>query len=238
MQTGTIFSRYSNKRAFLIAECGNNHEGSLDVALELLERAKEAGADAVKFQAGTASGFARCEADVQRYRKYELGQEGYDRLVKRGKELKIPVFFSVWDSEFSYLRDLPFYKIAARQAGDFFLLNDYNRESTIVSIPHTWTLDRVKKMKNYDTTFMHCVTEYPAESAHLEQIDDLRSHLKCLIGYSDHTIGIGACIRAVKLYEAHVIEKHFTLRHDFGPLRDHQLSATPKEMQTLADGIA
>lgn len=243
MQTGTTFSQYTNKRALLIAECGNNHEGSLDTALELLERAKESGADVVKFQAGNAEGFARKSEDVERYRKYELGRGGYDLLVARGNELGIPVMFSVWSPEFSYLRDLPLYKVAARQfmnpcTSGVNFRDLPNRDNVIVSIPLGVSDEDIASLRGLNCTFLHCVSEYPARHAFLERISFLGYRLERDVGYSDHTIGIRACIDAVNICKAHVIEKHFTLAHDFGPLRDHQLSATPYELKKLAEAIS
>ncbi len=80
---------------------------------------------------------------------------------------------------------------------------------------------------------MHCVTEYPAKDAKLERIKWLSEFLGKPVGYSDHTIGIEACVEAVRKYDACVIEKHFTFDHDFGPLRDHKHAATPEEMREL-----
>lgn len=224
----------------IIAECGNNHEGKMDAALELLERAKESGADLVKFQAGVAAGFARTPEDVPRYVKYELGEENYWRLVARGQELGVPVFFSVWSDGsaeaerwLSPLRRLPYFKIAARQSNDQRLIDEYDQPSTFVSIPHT----RVVAPTIRRAVPMHCVSEYPATGAMYGRFELLRHKFKQGIGYSDHTVGIVACSNMAKHMGAVAIEKHFTLAHDFGELRDHALSATPGELRELVERI-
>jgi len=76
------------KLPIIIAECGNNHEGNFDTACELLEKAKESGADLIKFQAGTAEGFARKEKQIPFYKKFELGLYNYKRLMQLGKKMK------------------------------------------------------------------------------------------------------------------------------------------------------
>lgn len=226
-----INRRFVLKHPIVIAEAGNNHEGSLDAALELLIKAKESGADMVKFQAGNAEGFARTKEDILRYKKYELGRKGYDRLVKEANKLNYPILFSVWSDEFNYLRDMENYKIAARQCTQEFV-SKYDRDGVFVSIPHTY----VTHLKIEKAIPMHCVSEYPAKDSMLERIGLLRDRYSGLVGYSDHTIGVGECLRAIRIYHADVIEKHFTLAHDFGELRDHRLSATPEEMKILVEG--
>lgn len=235
---GMIFSKSSLLNRIhppiLIAEIGNNHEGNLNAALEMLEKAKEAGADLVKFQAGTAEGFARKKEDIPRYKKYELGKEGYNKLIAEGKRANIPVFFSVWSEEFAYYRRLDFFKIAARQANRDYIQR-YSTDNTFISIPHT---DNFPCNLGIDRgVIMHCVSEYPAKDPEFWRISMLRQYFELPIGYSDHSIGVDPCIHAVKHYKAAAIEKHFTLKHDFGPLRDHELSATPRQFKRLAEAV-
>lgn len=218
----------------IIAEIGNNHEGNIQAALELLERAEEAGADFAKFQAGTAEGFSRKPEDIPRYKKYELGREGYDRLIKRGQEIELPVFFSVWSDEFMDYRRLEWFKVAARQCNQDYIRR-YAHQKTFISIPHT--LADIKHLGIAQGVAMHCVTHYPAQAGFWYRFHELRRYLPMSvdIGFSDHFVGIEYAVEAVKNYGAVAIEKHFTLKHDFGDLRDHALSATPQEMRELVD---
>lgn len=221
------------KKPLIIAECGNCHEGVSAVALGMISKAKSAGADLVKFQAGTAEGFARTPEQVERYKKYELGYEGYCKLIQRGREIGIPVFFSVWaNGEFDILRNLKYLKLAARQCS-YENIQHYNSKNLFVSIPHKMKPKELKTLPRGNWVPLHCVTEYPTIDPDLKRIKWLREFLKKPVGYSDHTIGIESCIDAVKVWGATVIEKHFTFDHEFGSLRDHKHAATPMEFAEM-----
>lgn len=224
------------KRPIIIAEAGNNHEGNLQAALELIERAKDAGADLVKFQAGLASGFARRPEDTPRYKKYELGKEGYDRLIEHGKKTGIPVFFSVWSDVFDEYRRLEWFKIAARQCAPDYIQR-YATDKTFISIPHT--LDAVRELGISRGIVLHCVSHYPAQAPFFWRFGHIRRELGANIelGWSDHFVGIETAVQAWQGFNIAVIEKHFTLKHDFGPLRDHWLSADPKELKELVERV-
>ena len=89
-----------------------------------------------------------------------------------------------------------------------------------------------------ELALLHCVSAYPtpAEFANVRAITAMASIPGCEIGYSDHTIGITACLAAVAL-GARIIEKHFTLDTEYSSFRDHQLSADPNEMRALGESI-
>lgn len=221
-------------KPILVAEVGNNHEGSLKNALELLALAKESGADMVKFQAGHAEGFARKIEDIKRYRKYELGRKGYDYLLDTGNKLNIPVFFSVWSSDFDDYKRLPYYKIAARQCQKNYI-KKHDKAGLIVSIPYSHPFPKSLSIKY--ATILHCVSEYPALDPKLDRMLYLKKIFPhCPVGYSDHTIGLDAAKRAVDL-GAEMIEKHFSFTHDWGELRDHEISMTPEECKELSNYI-
>jgi len=222
----------------LIAEIGNCHEGSLDAAIEMLEKAKESGADLAKFQAGHAEGFARRKEDVDRYRKYELGLDGYKKLIQRGEEINLPVFFSIWSDDFLILLDsCKYHKLASRQY-NMETINKYaTSPDTFVSIPHTMPFDSIMSIGVGNGIPFHCVSEYPAINPSLERITWLEHYFKRDVGYSDHSIGIENSCKAVKEYGATYIEKHFTLSHDFGHLRDHQHAATVSEFTEMVSKL-
>ena len=222
------------KPPYIIAEVGNCHEGSLEVALELIDRAKDSGADFVKFQAGRAEGFARSQDDIPRYRKYELGIDGYRALIERAIDIRIEIIFSVWNVEFEELLKYPvlWRKIPARQCERDTIAINAN-DQTFISIPHWFEEKDVKNLNIVRGIPMHCVTEYPAKDPMLNRIIKIRDWTGLDTGFSDHTIGIESAILAVKEAGAIAIEKHFTKAHDFGPLRDHALAATPEELKQL-----
>ena len=226
------------KLPLIIAEIGNCHEGSLEVALELVSLAKEAGADLVKFQAGRAEGFSRTADDIERYRKYELSLEGYWKLAEFARSIEIEPFFSVWNEEFNVLLDFPqmWRKIPSRQC-ERSVIARFSNLRTFISIPHWFTEDQVRNLNIGEGIPLHCVTEYPAIDPMLNRIIKIKDWTGLRTGYSDHTIGIESAISAVKDAGAIVIEKHFTKAHDFGPLRDHALAATPLELANLIKAV-
>ena len=88
-------------------------------------------------------------------------------------------------------------------------------------------------------SILHCVSSYPVEkqNANLLAIKTLKKKfVSCNVGYSDHTVGITACIAAAAL-GAKIIEKHFTLDKNYSNFRDHKISANPKEFKDLSDQI-
>lgn len=225
------------KPPVLIAEIGNNHEGDLLMAIHLISLAKWAGADLIKFQAGHAEDFARNKKQIKFYKKYDLGLEAYEKLLKIGMEINVPVFFSVWSKDYTDLiRFEQYHKLAARQF-NYDNIQIMDSDNTFISIPYkTKDLIKYKSVMNHSTP-LHCVPEYPSKNPHLEEIPKLRKLFNRPVGYSDHTIGINACVDAVVKYGAIAIEKHFTLAHDFGQLRDHKLSATANEFRQLKERV-
>lgn len=217
-------------KPILILEAGNAHEGDINTAFKLIDEAKAAGVGIVKFQAGTPEGFARNPGEIEFYKKYALSMQNYIRLLHYGSSIGITVFFSIWGGQLSALRGLEkMHKIPARQFGSHQELDGFN---TLVSYPHNLKVD-----PNYGyrhSIILHCVSQYPTIDPQLERISELRMGLGTpFVGFSDHTIGIDACIEASRKYGAVIIEKHFTLSHCFGPLRDHVHSATPDEVRKL-----
>ena len=223
------------KIPFIIAEAGNNMEGSIETAKELISAALDNGADAVKFQAGHAEDFARYKKQIPFYKKYDLGREGYKQLLFYGNKIGMPVFFSVWSDDYSFLWEYePYHKLAARQFSEKAILQ-YDTPKTFISIPYRTRYIQTYGIKH--STPLHCVSKYPTIDPHLEYIPKLRKYLNMEVGYSDHTIGINACVKAVQEYGAVAIEKHFTLAHDYGVLRDHSISATPGQLDELVKKV-
>ena len=114
-------------------------------------------------------------------------------------------------------------------------LVDLERSKRIVELVHgEWA----QQDHQGELALLHCVSAYPTpgEFANIRAITTLQSIPGCEIGYSDHTLGMTACLGAVAL-GARIIEKHFTLDKQFSSFRDHQLSADPSEMEALAKAI-
>ena len=225
------------KEPIIIAEIGNNHEGDFKMACMMLEHAVKAGADLVKFQAGTAEGFARTEKQVPYYKRFELTFKQYAELLHMGDELHTSVFFSIWSPEMEHLRNLEsFHKIPARQCSTEEI-EKHDSPRTFISIPVDLKHLRLPEAGMHGIP-MHVVEQYPTFNPMLGRIPALwQLSQQGKAGYSDHTIGISSCITAVKEFKAVAIEKHFTLplmRRD-SHFRDHQHSATPDEFKKMVE---
>lgn len=234
----------------IIAEIGNNHEGSVARAEELIGRAAEAGVGAVKFQTIVPE---RLVTSDQTARLTQLGRLCLDYDAFRhlaGVAVRAGVMFlsTPFDLEsVSFLEPLvPAYKIASGDNTFFPLIAACARtgKPLIIStglldlggvqrvqnvVEDTWRKGGIRQ----ELAFLHCVVRYPAApaEANLAAIRSLAT-LGATVGYSDHTLGIDAAVLAVVL-GARIVEKHFTLDHHQSDFRDHQLSADPAQMTEL-----
>jgi N-acetylneuraminate synthase/N,N'-diacetyllegionaminate synthase len=245
----------------IVAEIGVNHDGSLERALQLVEIAANAGADAVKLQIfrgehlmHASSGFAayqrsRVEAQnpTEMLRKYELSNSDLVKVVKaiRAHDL-IPLAtpFSLEDVETIELLDLPAVKIASPDLVNRPLLERVAQlgRPMLVSTGAA-TLDEVdrtvKWLEEWGVRFaiMHCVSSYPTppEQAHLLWMSAMAHRYEVPVGFSDHTNEPMAGAFAVAA-GAGLIEKHLTYdRRAAGP--DHAASASPADFATYVELI-
>jgi len=238
-----------SKKVFIVAEIGNNHEGSIDLAMEMVEAAAKTGVDAVKFQTFIPEFFVSRddEARLERLNKFKLTHDQFRNLELRARELGLIFFSTPLDIESAFfLNEIqPIFKISSGD-NDFYPLikatASFNKPTIISS--GIVDLNFIKNLVDYwhsvggcdqNLAIMHCVSSYPApkEQANLKAITTLKSTFPNLvIGYSDHTMGIRAAIFAVAA-GARIIEKHFTLNKNQSDFRDHKLSADPAEMESL-----
>tara|TARA_A100001011_G_C14256735_1_gene820404 strand:+ start:180 stop:1169 length:990 start_codon:yes stop_codon:yes gene_type:complete len=242
----------NDSRVLIIAEIGNNHEGSFQNAIKLIDKASEAKADAVKFQTFDTNLYIS-ESNKERFeklREFELSKEEFEKLsvYSKKKGLKfISTPFDIPSAQFlSQIVD--YIKIASGDNNFFALINkvlSFNKP-TLISTGLINSLE-IKELldfidgNNFNIdllTLLHCVSDYPVEndSANLSSIKFLRDNFDISVGYSDHTQGIEACIASVSL-GAKVLEKHFTLDKNFSDFRDHQISADPKELANLVRSV-
>lgn len=248
------FNKYLKKNgSFIVAEIGNNHEGNYNTALRLIDKASEAKVDAVKFQSFNVNSFYSSDIElsrVEKLKKFSLNYQQFKNLSLYAKKRGL-IFFST-PLDISYVKILnriqPIFKVASGDNDYYELIFEILKCSkpTIISCGlmnfkeiRNLYLKIKKKINKNKIAFMHCVSSYPAkdENLNLDAIYEMKKILPgCLIGYSDHSIGIDACIYASSI-GAKIIEKHFTLSHNFSDFRDHKLSATPKEMTELVNKI-
>ena len=243
---------FQKKKTFIIAEIGNNHEGSLINAKKLINEAKLSGADAVKFQFFKINKFYHTNSDVKRLhqlKKFSFTYNQINQLKNYSKKKKIIFFSTPLDldtlKKLNKIQNL--HKVAS---GDNNLLDFIEevlktKKPTIISTG-LLSLKQINKLYKFvkrkaknDFALMHCVSMYPTpfEDSNLNTIKIMKKKFKTAkIGYSDHTIGIKACEYAV-LLGAEIIEKHFTLDKNFSKFRDHKLSANPQEFKKMVDRI-
>jgi len=240
------------KKTFIVAEIGNNHEGSFELACKLINKAKETGVDAVKFQTFKTEDFIH-PSEKKRFKilkKFELTNENFYKLsvISKKKGLKfISTPFDLKSAVFlSNLVDL--FKIAS---GD----NNYNKlietvlkykKPTLIStglLNFTEILNLYKFIKNKKFSlsrlaFLHCVSAYPVpdNEINLLSIKFLKEKFPITVGFSDHSLGLYASVAAIVL-GAKIVEKHFTIDNNFSRFRDHKISLNPHDMKKLVNSI-
>ncbi len=250
-------------KAFIIAEAGVNHNGSLDLAIQLIDTARAAGADAVKFQTFRADALAarsahkaayqdrttsRDESQLEMLRRLELDEAAHRRLIEHCESVGIRFLSSPFDHESVDLlaaMNLPIFKIPSGEITNHpFLRHIAGKGKPIILSTGMCTLDEVKEAVDvlrdagaHDITLLHCVTEYPTPypQVNLRAMLTLKEAFGLPVGYSDHTPGIEISVAAVAL-GAEVIEKHFTLDRTL-PGPDHAASLEPAELAQMVSSI-
>ncbi len=239
----------ATSRPYIIAEIGVNHEGSLELAHELILSAKKGGADAVKFQSYKASTLAsknspaywdtNKEATLSQYelfKKYDSFEASdYISLAEYSKTLDIDFLSTPFDdNSIDFLESIvPFYKIASADLTNIpFLRKVGLKKKPVVLSTGASNLDEINlaistlnKVGCKDIALLHCILNYPTcnQNAHLRMITSLKSlYPTHIIGYSDHTLpdsNMSSLTTAFTL-GAVILEKHFT--HDKSlPGNDH-----------------
>ncbi|MBF0410861.1 MAG: N-acetylneuraminate synthase family protein [Candidatus Riflebacteria bacterium] len=242
-------------KTLIIAEIGNNHEGSFNNAVKMVESAAKCGVNAVKFQTIRAEHLvSRSDsARFSRLKSFELSYNEFEKLSKLAKSLGLIFISTPFDLESAaFLNGIVDYFKIASSDNTFYPLIDlvasYNKPIIVSSglTDISQCKDLISRIRNIrkdaetksQLSVLHCVSSYPTppEQANLRSISFMQTQLDCTVGYSDHTLGIDACILAVAL-GAKIVEKHFTLDKAFSDFRDHQLSADPSEMTCLVKKI-
>jgi N,N'-diacetyllegionaminate synthase len=245
----------TDRKVLIVAEIGNNHEGRMATAEEMVRRAAAAGVDAVKFQTFKTEQYVSPsdQARFERLKRFELTYGEFARLARLARDLELLFVSTPFDLESAAFLNgiVSAFKIASGDNNFAPLIDTIARTGKPIllscgiatmeelrraqgTIQRTWREIGIRQ----ELAALHCVSSYPVppEEANLAAIRHLQRELNCTVGYSDHTLGIEAAVLSVAV-GARIVEKHFTLDKNASDFRDHQLSADPEEMAGLVHRI-
>tara|TARA_B100001989_G_scaffold250989_1_gene229202 strand:+ start:149 stop:964 length:816 start_codon:yes stop_codon:yes gene_type:complete len=237
-------------KTLIIAEIGWNHMGNMDLAEQMIFRAKDSGADIAKFQTWKVTRLKNGEWDSdgrrEIYNNAELSLEDHLFLKAKCKEYSIGFLssaFSVEDAILLHEIGCDSIKIPSFEVSNIKLLEycKANFKKLFLSTG-TATEKEIIDVKNLfqgwhgQLTVMHCVSAYPCEAVNinLPRILHLRQYFQN-VGFSDHTQGIKSTISSINLNPI-AIEKHFTIDRSL-PGRDNQFAILPDDMKFITDYI-
>jgi len=251
------------ERCYLIAEIGVNHNGEINLAREMVVAAKNAGADAVKFQTFTASSLVSDGTPKVRYqenstpvhethfemiRKLELSKSAHRELFTYCDEIGIDFLSTPYDlssAEFLVELGVKMFKTASADLVDLPLHRHIasTGKPAIVATGMAnlgeveQVVDIYEAASNPHLILLHCVSNYPCSdnSLNLRAMDALSRAFNLPVGYSDHSEGFLAAVISLTM-GARLIEKHFTLEKGL-PGPDHKASSTPDEFAKLVQNI-
>ncbi len=246
---------------YVIAEIGQNHNGSVEIAKQLIDLAVEAGANAVKFQKRDIPSELTKEAFNKPYDNpnsfgatygehriaLELNEHQHAELKEYANARGITYFVTPTDIpsvEIMERLDVPFYKVASRDLTNLPLLKRLaqTRKPVIISTGMA-TMEEIEDAVNIlggnrkDIIILQCISQYPADldRVNLKVMETLRKKFNKITGFSDHTTGIIAALTA-SILGAAVIEKHITLNKAMKG-SDHAGSAEKEEFTKLINYI-
>lgn len=253
-----------NGKTFIVAEIGANHNGDLELAKKSIEEAYRCGVDAVKFQTYSSKELLAdkdrvitwgkngevSENIASMFDRIALKRDYHKELFEYAKSFGLIPFstpFSVDGVDFLVNElDVPFIKIAASDVNYIDMLKKIGKtkKTAMLSLGKCTLAEADIAIKTLiengceKLVIMHCVSNYPSkmEDMNLNIIKSLKMmYPDCIVGFSDHSLGITAALVAVA-FGAKVVEKHFTIDNDlYGP--DHWFSMNPKTMKSLVDEI-
>ena len=244
--------------AFVVAEIGSNHDGSLEKALNLIDMSADAGVDAVKFQTFRAAqhysrrapGFSYLNGQdtYSLIQSVELDRTWQATLQRHAADRGVEFFSSPCDVEAVIeLHDLnvPIFKVASFDITDTLLIRSIantGKPLVLSTGMANWAdiqtaLSAAETAGNDCVVLLQCTSLYPAPShlANLRAMASMRAAFGKLVGYSDHTLGDQMALAAVAL-GARFIEKHVTLDRTL-PGPDHPFAMEPSELKTMMQRI-
>ncbi len=262
MHSSSIYEKIcSCNHVFIIAEAGVNHNGSLDTAKKMIDVAKSAGCDAVKFQSFKAEKVISQQASLAPYqqtsginassqlemvKRLEFSEAEHIELMNYCSKQDILFLSSVFDEDSVDMLQRLGVKVFKIPSGEItnipLLCHIACKRRPILLSTGMSTLNEIAEAVNAislcgnnEIVLLHCVSAYPApiEEVNLKAMNTLKERFSLPVGFSDHTEGIVASVAAVAL-GAQVIEKHFTLDKNMeGP--DHKASLEPEELRHMVE---
>lgn len=256
------YTKIKPEGVFVIAEAGVNHNGSFKNAKKLVLAAKEAGADAVKFQTFKTENLVTVDAEKAEYqeentekgtqfdmlKKLELSYNQFKELKEYCDEIGIKFLSTAFDLESVDFLDqlgMDVWKIPSGEITNYpYLVKIAKLNKSIIlstgmadfnEIGEAYNL--IREYNDKEIIILHCTTTYPTsfEDVNLKVMQKIADELGVKVGYSDHTLGISVPIASTAL-GAVVIEKHFTLDKEMeGP--DHKASLNPEELKEMVKAI-
>ena len=251
------------EKVYIIAEAGDNHNGDFNTALKLVDVAKRAGADCVKFQTFVTEEIISKYAEMAEYQKKNTGQEESQFEMVKRLELSFDEFrkikeycdrvgiqflstpFDLKSVDFLNELGVPFFKIPSGEITNYpYLIKIAHTGKPVVMSTGMCEPDEIlaainvlEKYGSGEITLLHCNTEYPTplKDVNLYAMRTMKKMFGKKVGYSDHTKGIEVPVAAVAL-GACVIEKHFTLDKNM-PGPDHKASLEPDELGRMVKNI-
>lgn len=250
-------------KTYIIAEAGVNHNGDIKIAHKLIEEAKKAGADCVKFQTFKAENLVTKNSPKAKYqlkvtdnkesqfdmlKSLELNYNDYKELIKHCKKLNIDFMstpYSFEDVDFLMKLNVDSFKIASGQLTELPFLEYVSKNKKPIFLSTGMSsmseveaaVEIITKNSNSKLVIFQCTTNYPSKisEANINVIDSFKSIPNIKVGYSDHVINNYACYAAVSK-GVYAIEKHFTI-DKLLPGPDHSCSLNPEQFEDLVYGI-
>ena len=252
-------------RTLIIAEAGVNHNGSIEMAKRLIEKAADAGVDYVKFQTFKSEKLVSRHATKAEYQKantdgedsqlkmlqqLELSHNDHIQLIEHCNHCGVKFLSTAFDLDsidFLASLNLDLWKIPSGEITNLpYLRRIAQKGGKVIMSTGMCTIEDIEMAVNVlisngtpreNITLLHCNTEYPTPwgDVNLRAMHDIAQRLNLPVGYSDHTQGIEVPIAAVAL-GATVIEKHFTLDNNL-PGPDHKASLEPHALKAMVEAI-
>ena len=252
-------------KTIIIAEAGVNHNGSLQLAKQLVDVAADAGVDYVKFQTFKANKIVSkqaqkaiyqqkttdiTESQLEMLKRLELDETTHIELIAYCQEKNIAFLSTAFDFDSIELLQKLGITLGKIPSGELTNLPFLRKMATtfpkLILSTGMADMEEIEATihvlieagtKRENLTVLHCNTEYPTpfEDVNLKAMLSIQEQINVNVGYSDHTLGIAIPIAAVTM-GATIIEKHFTLdRNMEGP--DHKASLEPAELKAMVQGI-